>query len=281
MSMFAPAACRVRAISAPTRRAPPVISTTWSRSEEFSILGFMPHNDTVMAPQREVALNDLQARHYALMQTYLTQQIAASAGWLSFEPFMDMALYAPGLGYYSAGAHKLGVGGDFTTAPEVSRLFGACVARQCAEILSALGKGHILEIGAGSGRLAADILLRLETLGGLPDRYCILEISADLRERQRRHFERHLPPRLQERVHWLARPPEQSSPPLLLATAVLHALPVTRFRWYTDRVEELGVVIDEGRLAWEARPASPAMTEACRRLAKAGGAWDDGYVSGY
>src|SRR4030088_3117578 len=107
MRMFAPAACRVRAISAPTRRAPPVISTTWSRSEEFSILGFMHPNDTAMAPQRELALNDLQARQCALMHTYLPEQIAASAGWLSFERFMDMALYAPGLGYYSAGAHKL------------------------------------------------------------------------------------------------------------------------------------------------------------------------------
>src|SRR5258708_11503226 len=238
MSMFAPAACRVRAISAPTRRAPPVISTTWSRSEEFSILGFMPHNDTVMAPQREVALNDLQARHYALMQTYLTQQIAASAGWLSFEPFMDMALYTPGMGYYSAGAHKLGVGGDFTTAPEVSRLFGACVARQCAEILSALGGGSILEIGAGSGRLATDILLGLERLGLLPARYWILEISADLRERQRRQFAQHLP-HLQGRIHWLDQPPEEYFDGLVLANEVLDALPVTRFRWHPDKVEEL------------------------------------------
>jgi SAM-dependent MidA family methyltransferase len=241
----------------------------------------MPHNDTVMARQREIALNDLQARQSALMHTHLAGEIAASAGWLSFERFMDLALYAPGLGYYSAGAHKLGAGGDFTTAPEVSPLFGACVARQCAEILSALGKGHILEIGAGSGRLAADVLLRLETLGELPDRYCILEISADLRERQRSHLARHLPPRLQERVHWLDQPPEQSFDGLILANEVLDALPVTRFRWHHDRVEELGVVIDGGRFAWEARPASPAVTEACRRLAKAGGAWDDGYESEY
>src|ERR1700676_694331 len=130
-------------------------------------------------------LDDLQARHLARVHDYLVEQIAA-AGWLSFERFMDIALYAPGLGYYSAGAHKLGAGGDFTTAPEVSRLFGACVARQCAEVLSVLGTGDILEIGGGSGRLAADVLLRLETLGEVPDRYCILEISADLRERQRR-----------------------------------------------------------------------------------------------
>ena len=138
MRMLAPAACSVRAISAPTRRAPPVISTTWSRNEEFSILGFMHHNDTAMALQRELMLNDAQARHCAHMHGYLAQQIAAAAGWLSFERFMDAALYAPGLGYYSAGSHKLGVGGDFTTAPEVSPLFGACIARQCAEILGAL-----------------------------------------------------------------------------------------------------------------------------------------------
>src|SRR5882672_11467698 len=155
-----------------------------------------------MAPHRELALNDLQTLHLGRMHAYLVEQITA-ANWLSFERFMDMTLYAPSLGYYSAGTHKLGVSGDFTTAPKVSRLFGACVARQCAEILSALRMGNILEIGAGSGRLAADILLRLETLGELPERYCILEISADLRERQRRHLARHLPPRLQERVHWL------------------------------------------------------------------------------
>ena len=225
-------------------------------------------------------LNDLQARHLARVHDYLVEQITA-AGWLSFERFMDIALYAPGLGYYSAGAHKLGAGGDFTTAPEISRLYGACVARQCAEILNALGKGDILEIGAGSGRLAADILSRLETLGALPDCYSILDLSADLRERQRRYFAEHLPARLQERIRWLDQPPGESFDGLILANEVLDALPVTRFRWYADRVEELGVVLDDGRFAWGARPASPAAALACRRLAKAGGAWDDGYVSEY
>jgi SAM-dependent MidA family methyltransferase len=240
----------------------------------------MHRNDTAMAPQRELVLNDLQARQLARMHEYLVAQITG-AGWLSFERFMDIALYAPGLGYYSAGAHKLGAGGDFTTAPEVSRLFGACVARQCAEILSALGVGDILEIGAGSGRLAADILLRLETLGQLPARYCILDLSADLRERQRLYLARHLPARLTELVHWLDQPPGESFDGVVLANEVLDALPVTRFRWFADRVEELGVVIDDGRFAWGARPASPAVAEACRRLSKAGGAWDDGYVSEY
>ena len=224
-------------------------------------------------------LNDAQARHCALTHEYIAAEITA-AGWMSFERFMDLALYAPGLGYYSAGAHKLGAGGDFTTAPEVSRLFGACVARQCAEVLRELPGGSILEIGAGSGRLAADILLRLEKLGALPDCYWILEISADLRDRQRRHIAQRLP-HLQGRVRWLDQPPEESFDGVVLANEVLDALPVSRFRWHPDRVEELGVVIDQRRFAWASRPASAAVLKACQRLWKSGGAWDDGYVSEY
>ena len=225
-------------------------------------------------------LNDAQAQHGARMHEYLAAQIAAAGGWLCFERFMDLALYAPGLGYYSAGAQKLGAGGDFTTAPETSRLFGACVARQCAEVLSALGGGSLLEIGAGSGRLAADILLRLEALGKLPDRYWILDISADLRERQRRHFAQCLP-HLQERIQWLDQPPQESFDGVVLANEVLDALPVTRFRWHRDHVEELGVVINGSRFVWGARAAGLRMAETCRRLSEAGGAWDEGYESEY
>jgi SAM-dependent MidA family methyltransferase len=233
-----------------------------------------------MTLQRELMLNDAQARHSARMHEYLAQQIDAAGGWLGFEHFMDSALYAPGLGYYSAGARKFGPGGDFTTAPETSRLFGACVAGQCAEVLRALGGGSVLEIGAGSGRLAADVLLRLESLGQLPQHYWILDVSADLRERQRRHLEEHAP-HLRERVLWLDEPPQDSFDGLILANEVLDALPVTRFRWRSERVEELGVVVDDGRFAWSGRPASAAVTENCRSLSKAGGAWDEGYVSEY
>src|ERR1700722_6650901 len=99
--MFAPAACSVRAISAPTRRAPPVISTTWSLSAEFSLLDFIPSHDTAMPSQRELVLNEAQARHCALVRESMTREIAAAGGWLSFERYMELALYAPGLGYYS------------------------------------------------------------------------------------------------------------------------------------------------------------------------------------
>jgi len=193
---------------------------------------------------------------------------------------MDLALYAPNYGYYSGGAWKLGEGGDFTTAPEVSALFGACVARQCEEILSRLTAGSILEIGAGSGRLAVDVLARLEALGKLPEHYWILDISPDLRDRQRKHIERHLP-HLLSRVEWLDRPPERSFEGVVLANEVLDALPVARFRWRSDTIEELGVVIENERLTWAARPAPAAMAETCRRLADAGGGWDDGYESEY
>ena len=224
------------------------------------------------------------AEHSARLRDRLAGEINAAGGWLSFERFMDLALYAPGLGYYSGGAEKLGEGGDFTTAPEVSRLFGACVAVQCAEVLRKTGAGCVLEIGAGSGRLAADILARLDTLGQLPEKYLILEVSADLRQRQREHLEKRMP-RLLDRVHWLDQPPDQSFDGVILANEVLDALPVARFRWRSSEVEELGVQISAAAPMWEftwgARPANAAMLEVCRGLSEVGGPWQDGYVSEY
>jgi len=240
------------------------------------------------------------AEHSARLRDHIAAEIQAAGGWLSFERFMDLALYAPGLGYYSGGAAKLGAGGDFTTAPEVSRLFGACMAVQCAEVLREASAGTVLEIGAGSGRLAADLLARLETLDQLPENYWILEVSADLRQRQREHLEKRLP-QLIHRVHWLDRPPEESFDGVILANEVLDALPVARFRWRLEKVEELGVKIRGGargraqgggpagapagapvlEFEWGARPANAAMLNACRELAAAGGPWDDGYVSEY
>jgi SAM-dependent MidA family methyltransferase len=231
----------------------------------------MPHDD---------AERSATAEHSARLREHLAAEIQAAGGWLSFERFMDLALYAPGLGYYSGGAEKLGAGGDFTTAPEVSRLFGACVAVQCAEVLRSLSAGSVLEIGAGSGRLAADLLARLETLGQLPDNYWILEVSADLRQRQREHLQKRLP-QLLHRVQWLDRPPEESFDGVILANEVLDALPVVRFRWHPGAVEELGVEIRHQEFAWGARPANAPMLQICRELSELSGPWDDGYVSEY
>jgi SAM-dependent MidA family methyltransferase len=237
----------------------------------------MPHDDAEHGAAVEFTA---AAEHSSRMRDLLAAEINAAGGWLGFERFMDLALYAPGLGYYSGGAQKLGEGGDFTTAPEVSRLFGACVALQCAEVLRNLGAGSLLEIGAGSGRLAADLLARLETLGQLPDNYWILEVSADLRQRQREHLEKRLP-RLIHRVHWLDRPLEEAFDGVILANEVLDALPVARFGWHSSTVEELGVEIRGQKFAWGARPAGDAMVRMCRELAEVAGPWDDGYVSEY
>src|SRR5476649_1114654 len=103
------------------------------------------------------SLSAVERRHSAELARVIRTQISDAGGWLPFDAFMELALYAPGLGYYSAGAVKLGVGGDFATAPEMSRLFGQCVARQCHEVLALTG-GAILELGAGTGAMAATVL---------------------------------------------------------------------------------------------------------------------------
>jgi len=140
---------------------------------------------------------------------------------------MDLVLYAPGLGYYSAGSAKLGSSGDFVTAPEVSDLFSQCVARQVAEVLS-ITEGEILELGAGTGRMAATVLEALAAEGVLPERYSILEVSGDLAQRQRERL-RSLPVGLRERVVWLERLPERPIRGVVLANEVLDALPCQRF----------------------------------------------------
>lgn len=219
-----------------------------------------------------------EAQHSRRVHAHIAAAITEAGGWLSFEAYMDMVLYAPGLGYYSAGASKLGAAGDFVTAPEMSRLFGSCVARQCAEVLAALRSGGILEIGAGSGRLAGDILECLGASDRLPAFYWILEVSADLRQRQRAYL-REVVPHLLDRIRWLDTPPADDFDGVIVANEVLDALPVTRFRWTRAQTEELGVGLDGGRFVWAARPADDAIAGYCRRLRRAGGDWPEGYVS--
>jgi len=206
-------------------------------------------NDTGTPAQREPTCSIDESEHVRHVRELVIAEIAAAGGWLSFERYMDLVLYAPGLGYYSAGARKLGPDGDFTTAPEVSALFGACVARQCAEVLERLGDASILEIGAGNGTLAAELLEQLERADRLPARYRILEISADLRMRQRECLQRRTP-HLLDRVEWLDAPPSLAFDGIILANEVLDALPVRRFRWSAAQVEEMGVVDEGATLGW-------------------------------
>src|SRR3569833_3145879 len=137
------------------------------------------HSAAVLPPPSTDAL-----QHSAQLRALIVGEIAAAAGAISFARYMELVLYAPGLGYYSAGAQKFGAAGDFITAPEISPLFAHCVARQCAQVLRTLGGGDVLEVGAGSGVLAADLLPALAEADSLPTLYFILERSADLRARQ-------------------------------------------------------------------------------------------------
>jgi SAM-dependent MidA family methyltransferase len=201
-------------------------------------------------------LSPEERHHSRLLAGLIRARLAAAGGWLSFERFMELALYAPGLGYYSAGSVKIGVGGDFVTAPEVSDLFNRCVARQCAEILTGTG-GEILELGAGTGRMAATVLTALAAQGVLPERYAILEVSADLAARQRARLAQ-LPPQLRERVVWLERLPQSPLRGVMLANEVADALPCRRFTWRDGVVRELGVALAETRASAGSRAAGGA-----------------------
>lgn len=185
--------------------------------------------------------------HSRAVSAAITREIDAGGGWLSFARFMELALYAPGLGYYSAGLDKFGAGGDFVTAPEISPLFGQALAHQAMQVLAQSG-GDVLEIGAGSGKLALDLMLELERQAQLPPRYCILELSADLRQRQRVRIE-HEAPHLLGRFVWLDALPEKFTG-LVLGNEVLDAMPVHLLTWGAGGLFERGVALEAGQFAW-------------------------------
>ncbi len=243
-------------------------------------------NATIILPPLEPG----QAQQAAAVLRAVRAAIAEQGGWLSFEDYLRLVLYAPGLGYYSAGSAKLGRAGDFITAPELSELFGRALARQCAEVLQQIG-GDILELGAGSGALAATVLQTLQQLGALPDRYFILEVSAQLAARARARLAR-LPAELRERVRWLSALPQTPITGICLANEVADALPFRLFAVRADGFAERGVALDtsalpdgtwpdgtlpdgtspddtspDGGLVLADRPADAGLTQELRRIA--------------
>lgn len=174
---------------------------------------------------------------------------------------MNLALYAPGLGYYAAGARKFGAAGDFVTAPEISSLFGKTLANSIADVLRQT-EGDVLELGPGSGRLATDILLALDEMGVLPQRYRLLEVSADLRERQRKAIDA-LPAHLASRAEWLDALPENFTG-VIIANEVLDVIPVHLVGWHGGEEFERGVALCEGEFAWQDVPV--ANTEIAAQL---------------
>lgn len=214
-----------------------------------------------------------ESEHSARVAARIRAEIEAAGGWLPFARYMDLALYAPGLGYYSAGARKFGADGDFVTAPEISPAFGRCFGTQCADVLRELGGGTVLEYGAGTGALAAELLGELEREGCLPERYVIVDVSADLRERQRARLAT-VPAHIAARVEWRDAPPDRPFRGVIVANEVLDALPVERFRRTADGVEQLGVALrTEGSgFRTATRPALDELRMAVERIEAALGA---------
>lgn len=195
--------------------------------------------------------------HSRRVADHIAAEIAAN-GPLPFSQFMALALYAPGLGYYSAGSRKFGAEGDFVTAPELGPAFAHALAHCLERALSDLDGWSLLEVGGGSGALAADLLLALERRHALPERYWLLDVSADLRERQRNHLAARCP-HLLDRVNWLDAPPTEPWQGALVANEVVDALPATRFTLREDGFHELYVDGGPREFVWTELPAPPSL----------------------
>jgi SAM-dependent MidA family methyltransferase len=205
----------------------------------------------------------------------IRDEIDSGGGWLSFERFMQLALHEPGLGYYSAGAVKFGPGGDFTTAPELSGWLAAALAPLIRNVLEEIGSNRILELGAGSGRLAGQLHSELAADGAARFDYSILETSADLRERQRQH----LAPWAGS-TRWLDRMPVDGFDGIVIANEVVDAIPVARFEKTRDSAAPLGVAWQDERLVIAAGPPDEVLSEAVARIEHdLGAALPEGYRS--
>ncbi|MEE7561546.1 class I SAM-dependent methyltransferase, partial [Xanthomonas sp. Kuri4-2] len=206
--------------------------------------------------------------HSEQLAAHLRGEIAAAAGAIPFSRFMELALYAPGWGYYSAGASKFGEAGDFVTAPELGPLFAATVAGALAPVLQQLGpQARVLELGGGSGAFAEVMLKRLLELDALPERYAILEPSADLRERQRERLGKLLIPPVFDLVEWIDGPFPDDWDGVVFANEVIDALPTPRFGVRDGQVVEETVVLDaQGAFARGEQPADALLAAAVRHV---------------
>jgi len=221
--------------------------------------------------------------HSERLAGLIRAQIHGAGGAIPFSRFMELCLYAPGLGYYSAGATKFGAAGDFITAPELGPLFAACVADSLAPVMQQLGPGaDIVELGGGSGAFAEVALKKLLASDALPSRYAILEPSADLRARQQERLRQQLNPLLYDLVDWLDSPPQEAWNGVLFANEVIDALPTPRFTLRDGEVFEEHVALDgEGRFVRTDRPADALLAAAVRHVERqrSEGEFPDGYRS--
>lgn len=207
---------------------------------------------------------DADARaHSARVVAHIRDEIARANGWIPFERYMALALYAPGLGYYVAGARRFGEAGDFVTGPELSPLYGFALARQVAAIFDAGAPREIVEFGAGSGALAVSLLAALAGNDALPSRYRIVEVSPSLREAQRSRIAARAPDML-GRVEWIER-----LPPAIDGAVVMNEVLDAIAPRFVERREgawlERGVTWRDGAFAWQSHPVADASVEALAR----------------
>ncbi len=192
--------------------------------------------------------DSIAQQHSEELLTLIKLKITEAGGKITFADYMQLCLYAPSLGYYSAGSHKIGFGGDFTTAPEISSLFSRSLANQIIDVLNQLDQGNILEFGAGTGKMAVDILLELKIKRSLPKHYYIIEASADLRQRQSKVIHNVIP-ELESLVIWLESIPENFIG-VILANEVCDAMPVHRLHFNNGTYYEQYIVNIEDQLQW-------------------------------
>ena len=228
----------------------------------------------------DITLTSLETEHSQLLKGKIASEIASQGGWLPFSRYMEIALYEPGMGYYSAGAHKLGTGGDFTTAPELSPLFGAAICATLLPVLESLKeKGlptQILEFGAGTGKLAASILSRLYDLGFSLDHYDIIEISPDLAQRQQECIGNIVEElKLSTQCHWLEKLPKDFKG-IILANEVIDAIPCDVIIYQNGFWYWYGVTFQDGKLLWKV--GSPVNQELLPE-SLLDGSFSEGYVT--
>ena len=236
-----------------------------------------------MQPERHPGLelpapDEASAAHCRRVSEHIAQSINACGGSISFAEFMQQALYAPGLGYYVSGTTKFGADGDFITAPETSPLFGQVLATQIASVLDQLQDGDVFELGAGSGVLAATTLRKLAALNSLPKRYRILEISADLRQRQEEYLRTEAPDLLPI-VEWVSELPVDFAG-AIVANEVVDALPVERFSIVDGQVLQCRVGVERGEFRWREAAAPEMLDRAVTNIGNQSGVeFPNGYSS--
>lgn len=225
---------------------------------------------SVASPPNALSATALPGDDRTALARHIATAIAEAGGWIGFERYMALALYTPGLGYYSRGDRQFGLlardGSDFVTAPELSPLFGRALARQVAQALAASGTREVIEFGAGSGALAAQLLGALADLGHAIDHYSIVDLSGTLRERQRRTVAAQQPDQI-HKLRWLDALPERIEA-VVVGNELLDAMPVLLLHRAGGRWHERGVVVAPGpaasatahapTFAWADRPTDLA-----------------------